>query len=141
VADLVEGRADTERAALFNPSRADIDQVPGLVKDNAVVARHLVGDMASAATRQLAFAELGPGESRVGRVGSRLVAAHRDAAGALHAVDARCTHLGCTVAFNDAEQSWDCPCHGSRYALDGSVLHGPAVEPLAPVDEAVPTQT
>jgi glycine/D-amino acid oxidase-like deaminating enzyme/nitrite reductase/ring-hydroxylating ferredoxin subunit len=140
VADLVEGRADQERAALFNPSRADIDQVPGLVKDNAVVARHLVGDLASAATRQLEFEELAPGQSRVGRVGSRLVAAHRADDGALHAVDARCTHLGCTVSFNDAERSWDCPCHGSRYALDGSVLHGPAVEPLAPVDEAVATQ-
>jgi Rieske Fe-S protein len=140
VADLIEGSADAERAALFNPSRADVDQVPGVVKDNAVVARHLVGDLASAATRPLAFEDLAPGQSRVGRVGGRVVAAHRDDAGVLHAVEARCTHLGCTVAFNDAERSWDCPCHGSRYGLDGSVLHGPTVEPLAPVDTAMPTR-
>jgi Rieske Fe-S protein len=41
-----------------------------------------------------------------------------------------CTHLGCQVNFNAAERSWDCPCHGSRFAVDGSVLHGPAVHRL-----------
>jgi len=60
------------------------------------------------------------------------VAAYRDDAGALHAVSAVCTHLGCLVSFNPAERSWDCPCHGSRFATDGSVLEGPAVDDLAP---------
>ncbi|MFR9800957.1 Rieske 2Fe-2S domain-containing protein [Pseudonocardia sp. RS010] len=48
----------------------------------------------------------------------------------LHAVCVRCTHLGCLVRFNGAERSWDCPCHGSRSAVDGAVLEGPAVRPL-----------
>ena len=61
--------------------------------------------------------------------GERL-AVSRDAAGALHAVSAVCTHLGCIVSWNDAEESWDCPCHGSRFAPDGSVLQGPAVHRL-----------
>jgi glycine/D-amino acid oxidase-like deaminating enzyme/nitrite reductase/ring-hydroxylating ferredoxin subunit len=59
-------------------------------------------------------------------------AVYRDNSGDLHAVSATCTHLGCTVAFNDAEKTWDCPCHGSRFAPDGTVLHGPATHPLAP---------
>jgi Rieske Fe-S protein len=50
--------------------------------------------------------------------------------GTLHAVSLRCTHMGCLVRFNAAERSWDCPCHGSRFAVDGSVLEGPAVQPL-----------
>jgi glycine/D-amino acid oxidase-like deaminating enzyme len=62
--------------------------------------------------------------------GVEQVRADRDTTGRLHAVSATCTHLGCTVAFNDAEGSWDCPCHGSRFDPDGSVLHGPATQPL-----------
>jgi Rieske Fe-S protein len=57
---------------------------------------------------------------------------YRDEAGGLHAVSLRCTHLGCLLRFNAAERSWDCPCHGSRFDVDGRVLEGPAVQPLEP---------
>ncbi|KRE42967.1 hypothetical protein ASG74_11520 [Knoellia sp. Soil729] len=130
VADLILGRADEHWAALCDPGRLGLDQVPGVAKDNAVVARHLLGDIAAAALRDGSSSSLVPGESRVGRVGGRLVASYCDEVGQVHSVSAHCTHLGCVVAFNDAERSRDCPCHGSRFALDGSVLHGPATEPL-----------
>jgi Rieske Fe-S protein len=48
----------------------------------------------------------------------------------LHGVSLRCTHLGCLLRFNSAERSWDCPCHGSRFDVDGNVLEGPATKPL-----------
>lgn len=130
VADRILGRADQQWAALCNPVRAGLDQLPGVVKDNAVVGRHLVGDLVTAASRDGSPRSLAPGESRVGRVGARLVASYCDESGEVHSVSGQCTHLGCAVAFNNAELSWDCPCHGSRFGLDGSILHGPATEPL-----------
>ena len=63
-----------------------------------------------------------------------MVACYRDPAGALQAVSAVCTHLGCHVQWNGSERSWDCPCHGSRFDTAGQVLNGPALQAL----EAVP---
>lgn len=50
--------------------------------------------------------------------------------GVTHTVNAICPHLGGIVAWNDAEKSWDCPLHGSRFAADGSVLEGPVTTDL-----------
>jgi Rieske Fe-S protein len=58
------------------------------------------------------------------------VAAYRDEDGRVMAVSPTCTHLWCRVAWNEAERSWDCPCHGSRFAPDGAVIEGPAVSDL-----------
>jgi len=58
------------------------------------------------------------------------IAVCRDRNGVVHACSAVCTHLGCDVRWNGGEQSRDCPCHGSRFAPDGSVINGPAVSGL-----------
>ena len=58
------------------------------------------------------------------------VAAYRDAHGKLSLCSPVCTHLKCIVAWNDAEKTWDCPCHGSRFTPTGEVISGPAEEPL-----------
>jgi Rieske Fe-S protein len=73
---------------------------------------------------------LEPGEGDIVELGGEKVAGHRRDDGTLVAVSPTCTHLGCQVNWNRAERSWDCPCHGSRFAPDGSVLHGPAVHRL-----------
>jgi nitrite reductase/ring-hydroxylating ferredoxin subunit len=71
------------------------------------------------------------GEGRGVGAGLGQAAVYRDDAGVLHRLSARCTHLGCIVRWNAAERSWDCPCHGSRFAAaSGEVLQGPAVSPL-----------
>ncbi len=81
-------------------------------------------------TKRRSAEDLGPGEGAVVGAGLGQRATFRDEDGALHALSARCTHLGCIVGFNRAERTWDCPCHGSRFGLDGEVIEGPAVRPL-----------
>jgi Rieske Fe-S protein len=95
------------------------------------VAQHLVGDrLRSSGT---SVEEIKPGNAAVVRVDGQRCAVYRDDGGTAHAVSATCTHLGCIVAFNDAERTWECPCHGSRFDVDGQVLQGPATRPLKPV--------
>ncbi|MBA4016899.1 MAG: FAD-dependent oxidoreductase [Pirellula sp.] len=79
---------------------------------------------------------IAPGCGKVIEIGGEHVACARDDEGTLHQVSAVCTHMGCLVRFNDAEHTWDCPCHGSRFHLDGKVLAGPAETPLEPVKGA-----
>jgi glycine/D-amino acid oxidase-like deaminating enzyme/nitrite reductase/ring-hydroxylating ferredoxin subunit len=78
--------------------------------------------------------DIAPGEGGVIIRSEEKIAAWRDESGELHAVSASCTHKGCTVTWNNAERSWDCPCHGSIFAADGSVIHGPARKPLPPAE-------
>ncbi|MBN1527856.1 MAG: (2Fe-2S)-binding protein, partial [Thermoleophilaceae bacterium] len=100
-----------------------------LVTQNAAAGLHFLADRITRRAPDRPE-ELAPGEGRIVSRRGRQVAMARDDDGTLHAVSARCTHLGCIVNWNDAERSWDCPCHASRFAPDGSVLQGPAVEPL-----------
>jgi len=64
-------------------------------------------------------------------VDGQKVAVYREESGTCHAVSPVCTHVGCHVHWNNAERSWDCPCHGARYSPTGKVLNGPAVKDLA----------
>jgi glycine/D-amino acid oxidase-like deaminating enzyme/nitrite reductase/ring-hydroxylating ferredoxin subunit len=75
-----------------------------------------------------------PGEGCLIRSKGKMLAVYRDDAGAVHARSAVCTHLGCHVRWNKAERSWDCPCHGSRFDVDGAVLNGPATHGLEEAD-------
>jgi nucleotide-binding universal stress UspA family protein/nitrite reductase/ring-hydroxylating ferredoxin subunit len=74
--------------------------------------------------------ELAPGHGGVVQANGRQVAVYKGEDGSLHAVSPRCTHMGCTVDWNDVDRTWDCPCHGSRYDVDGEVIRGPAGKPL-----------
>ncbi|MFJ6694813.1 FAD-dependent oxidoreductase [Streptomyces sp. NPDC091272] len=118
---------------LYDPRRlwSAVREAPALLKQQAEVARHFVGDRL-ATTHVDSVGEIAPGTGAVVRLDGSRCAVYRDESGAAHAVSARCTHLGCLVAFNAAETAWECPCHGSRFATDGTVLQGPATKPLAP---------
>lgn len=70
--------------------------------------------------------EIEPECGAVLRRGMRKIAAYRDADGKVHEISAVCPHLGCIVHWNNAEHTWDCPCHGSRFDAEGKVLNGPS---------------
>lgn len=121
---------DNPWAKAFDASRqATTFTSKDFYKENANVAQQMVGDRFAAITAPAADT-LKPGEGAIVSLDGDKVAAFRDEDGTLHAVSAACTHLGCLVAFNTAERSWDCPCHGSRFSLDGVVLQGPAIKDL-----------
>jgi glycine/D-amino acid oxidase-like deaminating enzyme/nitrite reductase/ring-hydroxylating ferredoxin subunit len=73
-------------------------------------------------------------EGKILNVNGQRAAAYRDERGTVHVRSAICTHMGCEVKWNQAEATWDCPCHGSRFHADGSVLSGPAESPLEEVE-------
>jgi Rieske Fe-S protein len=129
--DTIAGR-DNALANVVSSNRFDpVAAGPTLIKENVGVAKHLLGGRFS---RPVRAAGLEPGEGAIVREQGRRTAAFRDKHGTLHEFGSACTHLGCEVRFNDAERSWDCPCHGSRFdAVDGSVLEGPAVHGLSPI--------
>lgn len=129
ITDMIMGRPNPW-ADLYEPSRKATHGLGDFVKEQANTLsqyKELVtgGDVEDAE-------QIKQGEGAVLRQGTRKLAVYRDESSALHVRSAICTHLGCVVAWNPAEKSWDCPCHASRFGVDGEVLHGPAGSPLPP---------
>lgn len=100
--------------------------------ENATVAARWIGDRAKIPPSVGTSGESLPdrGEGTVLRRCGRPLAVYRDESGELHTSSAVCPHMYCIVDWNDAERTWDCPCHGSRFDCDGTVESGPALEDL-----------
>jgi nucleotide-binding universal stress UspA family protein len=96
------------------------------------IAEYASTDVLIARTVTQNLSEIGPGEGGIVTTGDQKVAVYRAPNGKITSVSATCTHMGCTVRWNPAEGSWDCPCHGSRFGPTGEVLNGPAERPLPP---------
>ncbi|NIK58952.1 FAD-dependent oxidoreductase [Kribbella shirazensis] len=132
--DLVLGRSN-RWSDVFDAGRiGDARSVAKLVQDNLKVGK----EFAAGHLRRL----LGPGldHVEVGEGGlfdldGTTVGAYRDQGGTLHTVVPVCTHLGCPLRWNQGDSTWDCNCHGSRFAPDGAVLDGPATSPLEKPDQ------
>jgi glycine/D-amino acid oxidase-like deaminating enzyme/nitrite reductase/ring-hydroxylating ferredoxin subunit len=137
ITDAIEGR-DNPWAELFEPHRSALRR--GLweyVKENADYPYYMLRDkFAGAEGRSIRAVKRG--EGKVIEQHGEKVAAYRDSQGALTLRSAVCTHMGCVVGWNDAEGTWDCPCHGSRFTPQGDVIAGPAETPLAPISTKQP---
>ncbi len=130
ISDLIHGTSNPW-AGTFDSTRFALGQGgPGTVAGTFEAAKHFVVDRLKSLGRRPAT-ELKPGEGDVVLLDGKTVAAFRAEDGQIHAISATCTHLACQISFNKAERSWDCPCHGSRFDIEGRVLQGPAIKNLA----------
>jgi Rieske Fe-S protein len=129
IADLLAGRPNPW-ADLYDPSRKSLRAAKDFVRENVQSQVGYAGWVTPGEVESVDA--IAPGEGAVVRRGLHKIAASRDAAGTLTERSAVCTHLGCIVEWNSGEKTWDCPCHGSRFAPDGHVVNGPAKGGLAP---------
>ena len=126
LSDLILGK-ENEWSRLYDSTRTSPVASKSLYKEGLEQAAHFVRDRFRGAGNVV---DVAPDEGRiVGRPGDQ-TAVYRDPQGEVHAVSARCINLGCIVSWNPAESSLDCPCHGSRFSVDGEVIQGPAVRNL-----------
>jgi Rieske Fe-S protein len=109
----------------YNPARLKPVTSAKTLQENADVTAHLIKEYIFKGSEE-ELAGIGRGEGRIVEFNREKAAAFRDNDDHLHVVSAKCTHMGCIVHWNDAEKSWDCPCHGSRFTIDGEVIEGPA---------------
>ncbi|MBV9592991.1 MAG: FAD-dependent oxidoreductase, partial [Actinobacteria bacterium] len=127
--DRINGRPN-EDADVFSPSRIAVRSLPDVGKLGLKFTVDFAGDRLR--RPESSAGDIPAGQARVvaDRPGRGRKGVYRDDTGQLHAVSLRCPHMGCLLRFNAAEHSWDCPCHGSRFDVDGAVLEGPATTGL-----------
>ena len=139
--DLIMGRPNPWEK-LYDPSRKPVKAAATYAKENLNVAAKYTDWITPGEVKS--ENEIAPDSGAVLRRGATKLAVYRDASGAFHEFSAVCPHLGCIVAWNGAEGTWDCPCHGSRFTEKGEVVNGPANTNLSAVpapSEHEPTRT
>ena len=132
--DLIHG-SDIAWAKLYDPSRKPLKAAREFARENANVAWQYTDWLRGGEVE--GEAQVPAGTGAVIRRGMHRIAVYRDAQGELHEMSARCTHLGCSVRWNPADNTWDCKCHGSRFNALGRVITGPAVSDLEPAEVPV----
>jgi Rieske Fe-S protein len=132
LSDQIQGK-DNPWLHLFDPNRKKLHGgTLAYLKENTSYPYYLLKDRLTYVEGR-STDEVARGEGKVLSLGGERVACSRGADGRLEMVSAVCTHMGCLVHWNNAEKTWDCPCHGSRFHPSGKVFAGPAETPLAPV--------
>ncbi len=126
--DLIT-RGQSPWESIYNPSRItpSMPATKNFIKQTVDVARNFISGKILTPEMEEG---VGPGQGKVFEIEGRRVGVYRDDQGDLHIVDTTCGHMGCEVHWNDAEISWDCPCHGSRYSIDGEIIEGPSFKAL-----------
>lgn len=129
---IINGKNKYEQ--IFSPSR--IKPIAGFtefVKETATVAYDFFKDKL-AAEKIASWSEIKEGEAKVVKYGGESFAVYKEKEGKVHVLKSTCPHVHCEVRWNSAELSWDCPCHGSRFNVNGKILTGPSVKDLLRID-------
>jgi len=134
LSDLILGRKNPG-ALLFDPSN------PGRTTKSKEEFNDQNSELLQQFTRDRSFGleseaidQIATGEGKVIKIKGKAVAVYKDEHGKVYALSPYCTHMGCIVSWNNAELTWDCPCHGSRFNYDGKVKHNPALKDLPEID-------
>jgi Rieske Fe-S protein len=123
---IINGKSPWEE--VYDPSRQTLAaSAKNFLVENLNVAENFIAGKLSPLPKNV---DIEPGQAKVVDANGQKAGAYRDEKGTLHIVDTTCTHMRCEVQWNSAERSWDCPCHGSRFDIDGKVIEGPALKPL-----------
>jgi glycine/D-amino acid oxidase-like deaminating enzyme/nitrite reductase/ring-hydroxylating ferredoxin subunit len=131
LADLID-KGNSPWTNIYEPSRMPVRGLGSFVSENITAVKSFSEYVAPGEISSVD--RLKPGQGAIVRQGLRKIAAYRNEDGTLLLRSAACTHLGCHVHWNSLERCWDCPCHGSHFAVDGSVLNGPATSPLSEIE-------
>ena len=129
LSDMILGRENPWQEVFDSTRIKPAVSAKRFIGQNLNVAKEYVkGSAAGGADEIFSMAR---GEGRIINIRNEKAAVYKDDDGALHAVSSKCTHMGCTVKWDNAHRTWDCPCHGSRFTYDGEIVYGPAIKPLA----------
>jgi glycine/D-amino acid oxidase-like deaminating enzyme/nitrite reductase/ring-hydroxylating ferredoxin subunit len=140
ISDLITGK-ENPWAELYNPSRkpVSINSAKEFIKENVNVLVELANLVTPGKPKSLD--EVEPGTGKVINRDGQMIAVYKDQSGKVSECSAACTHLGCLVDWNNVENTWDCPCHGSRFDHKGKVITGPAIYDLKPVKKPESVQS
>lgn len=127
IADQIAGKQNKWYDLYDATRKQPLKSGPKFLKENLDVASHYLKDLTGI---ESTLEDLKTGDGKIIKKEGKRLAVHRNENGELEVVSAVCTHMGCNVRWNNAEKTWDCPCHGSRFDTDGSVIEGPAFQPL-----------
>lgn len=133
ISDTITGTVN-EWENLFRSTRSQpLKAANKFIKENLDVAKQFLKYIPGT-FKDEDFAAIAPGEGKILERDEGKVAVYKDEKGNITACSAICPHLGCIVNWNNAEQTWDCPCHASRFSTDGKLLEGPSLHHLNPID-------
>ncbi len=133
ITDLINGK-ENKYEKLFSPARLNVKAgIFDILKENADAVFHLIADKFTAEKIEN-LAQIKNGEGKTVSLDGKTMSLYRDESGKLFAVKSACTHMGGNVGWNETEKSWDCPCHGARFDIEGKVLNGPATLDLEKIE-------